>query len=290
MQNTSDPFDTTGPDAITGAVRNVGSSEEPSVRVIRAAGAEPRASNPPIALVTGAASGLGRATVDRLCSAGWRAVGIDIADAPGSWNAPTGAVTYVKADVTDEDAIRGAFEIGADLGGVRAVVNCAGVAPAQSLTGRRGTHPADLFRRTVDINLAGTFNVLAAAATHMSGLDEKDGERGVIILTASIAGYEGQRGQIAYAASKAGVIGMVLPAARDLAKHRIRVVGIAPGLFETPLLLDLPEAARGKLATDIPHPTRLGRPREFADLALGIIGSPYLNGTVIRVDGALRMA
>lgn len=242
-----------------------------------------------VALVTGAASGLGRATVERLGRTGWHVIGTDISDAPPGWDTPEGAVTYVPADVTDEDAVRAAFRAVSDRGEVRAVVHCAGVAPAHPLVGRRGTHSTDLFRRTIDVNLIGSFNVLAAAAEHLAEVPERDGERGVVILTASIAGYEGQRGQIAYAASKAGVIGMVLPAARDLAKHRIRVVGIAPGLFETPLLVGLPDPARERLAEDIPHPRRLGRPHEFADLACDVIESPYLNGTVIRVDGSLRM-
>lgn len=245
-----------------------------------------------VALVTGGGSGLGRATAERFASEG---AGVVIADLPSSPGAAVAeeigaAVRFVEADVTDEEAVAAAVAAATDMGELRVVVNCAGIGPPMRVLSAKGTHPLDVFRKVIDINLNGTFNVLRLAAAAMAELDPVGEERGVVINTASVAAFEGQIGQAAYAASKAGVAGLTLPAARDLAGALIRVVAIAPGLFDTPLLAGLPEEARASLGTQVPHPRRLGRPSEYADLAAHVVANPMLNGEVVRLDGAIRMA
>lgn len=243
--------------------------------------------------IAGGASGLGEATARRLHAAGARVVVFDLNAERGEALAVElgPRVRFAAGSVTDETAVQAALELTqAAFGPPHVAVNCAGIAPPGRILGRAGPLPLAEFRRVVEVNLIGTFNVLRLAAAAMQGREaDADGERGVIINTASIAAYEGQIGQVAYAASKAGVVGMTLAAARDLAQWGIRVVTIAPGLFDTPLLAGLPEAARTSLAAQIPFPPRLGRPDEYAALVEHIILNPMLNGEVIRLDGALRM-
>ncbi len=244
-----------------------------------------------VAVVTGGASGLGRASAHRLAQAGARVVVVDLPHASGpdvvSELGP-GAL-FVRADVTSPDDVAAALDAAGALGAVRVVVSCAGVAPPGRILGRSGPLPLEAFRRVVEVNLVGTFNVLRLAAARMAALEEVDGERGVVVMTASIAAFEGQIGQAAYAASKAGVHGLTLCAARDLAQARIRVVTIAPGIFLTPMLMGLPDEARESLGHQVPHPSRLGRPDEYAALVQHIVENPMLNGETIRLDGALRM-
>ncbi|MDX1619531.1 MAG: SDR family NAD(P)-dependent oxidoreductase [Nitriliruptorales bacterium] len=246
------------------------------------------------ALITGGASGLGHATARALASAGANVVLVDLPDSEGEARADElgpGAL-FAAADVTDADAVTAALDAAVEaFGDLHVAVNCAGVGWPGRVVGREGPHDLDVFRKVVEINLVGTFNVLRLAAARMIDQPEteNDDERGVIVNTASIAAFDGQVGQAAYAASKGGVVGMTLPIARDLAQHRIRVVTIAPGTFDTPMLAGLPQEARDKLAADIPHPHRLGDPDEFGLLARQLVEHPYLNGEVIRLDGALRM-
>lgn len=244
-----------------------------------------------VALVTGAGSGLGAATAEALAAAGARVVAFDLnAEGLAALAARCGA-TPVVGDVADATDVEGAIAAAAGLGALRVVVNCAGVAPAARLVGRGGAHDLALFERTIRVNLTGTFNVMRLAAARMQATDATtpEGERGVIVNTASIAAEDGQVGQCAYAASKAGVIGLALPAARELARHGIRVVTIAPGLFETPMLAGLPEAAQAAIRALPPFPARLGRPEEFAAMVLAICANPLLNGTTLRLDSALRL-
>jgi NAD(P)-dependent dehydrogenase (short-subunit alcohol dehydrogenase family) len=242
------------------------------------------------ALVTGAASGLGAATAAALAAGGATVYGLDLPAAVGGATVPDG-VTLLPADVTEEDGVRAALaRIDDDGQQLRLAVNCAGVAPSARIVSRRGPHDLDLFRSVVGINLVGTFNVLRLAADAMTGLPaDADGQRGVVVNTASISAFEGQVGQVAYAASKAGVAGMTITAARDLAQHGIRVVAIAPGIVDTPMLAGLPEEVRAGLAASVPFPPRLARPDEYAQLVLMIMAHDYLNGETIRMDGALRM-
>ncbi len=243
------------------------------------------------ALVTGAGSGLGAATAEALAQAGARVVAMDLnAEGLAAIAARCGAAP-VAGDVASEADVTAALDAAAALGPLRLVVNCAGIAPAARVVGRSGPHDLALFERTLRINLLGTFNVLRLAAARMQALDATapDGERGVIVNTASIAAEDGQVGQCAYAASKAGVIGLTLPAARELARTGIRVVTIAPGLFETPMLAGLPEAAQAAIRALPPFPARLGRPDEFAAMVLAICTNPLLNGTTLRLDSALRL-
>lgn len=243
------------------------------------------------AVVTGAGSGLGAATARALAAEGAKVAILDFnAEAGQAVAGEIGGLAF-GVDVSDaasvEDALAGVRDA---LGAPRILVNCAGVAPAKKVLGKSGTMPLDDFRRAVEINLIGTFNVLrlfAAACAELAPLET--GERGVAINTASVAAYEGQIGQTAYAASKAGVVGLTLPAAREFAPLGIRVCAIAPGIFETAMLKGLPEAAQEVLGASVPFPPRLGRPAEYASLALHIIGNPMLNGETIRLDGALRM-
>lgn len=243
------------------------------------------------AIVTGGASGLGLATVTRLVADGARVVAIDLPKADiSALEALDGQVEFVGADVTDEEAITSAVGLANDRADLAAAVNCAGIGPAIKTIGRDGAHPLDAFAKVIGVNLIGTFNVIRLAAAAMAE-NELDGEeRGVIVNTASVAAFDGQIGQAAYSASKGGVVGMTLPIARDLARIGIRVLTIAPGLFESPLLATLPQEARDSLGKQVPHPSRLGRPAEYADLVTAIIGNPMLNGETIRLDGAIRMA
>jgi NAD(P)-dependent dehydrogenase (short-subunit alcohol dehydrogenase family) len=233
---------------------------------------------------------LGRGTVERLLADGARVV---IADLPGSEGAAVadklGAV-FAPTDVTSEDDVRASVATAVDLGPLRAVVNCAGVVDATKVIGRDGK-AADLgrFARIVSINLVGTYNVIRLAAEAMVTNDPVDGDRGVVVCTSSVAAFDGQIGQAAYTSSKAGVAGMTLPLAREFAKHAIRVVSIAPGMFGTAMLGDLPEAAVARLSASIPHPARPGDPSEFADCVAFIIGNSIINGETIRLDGAVRM-
>jgi 3-hydroxyacyl-CoA dehydrogenase / 3-hydroxy-2-methylbutyryl-CoA dehydrogenase len=244
------------------------------------------------ALVVGGASGLGEATARRLREQGAEVTVADVDAERGQALADEVGLRFVACDVREEDQVQAAVDAAAEAeGGLRISVSCAGIGPAHKVAGSRGPHPLEPFTRAIAINLVGTFNVLRLAATAMLANEPRaDGERGVCINTASVAAYEGQIGQIAYSASKGGVVGMTLPAARDLASAGIRVVTIAPGLFDTPLLGTLAEDVRESLGKSIPWPPRLGRPSEYAQLAAHIVENPMLNGEVIRLDGALRMA
>ncbi len=243
------------------------------------------------AVVTGGASGLGGATAQALAARGARVYGLDLAD-PIKQAAPVDGVTLVEADVTDEDQVRRAVEQAAAAAPLRVVVNCAGVGTAGRIVSKNGPHDLATFRRIIEINLIGTFNVLRLAADAMTAIEpfDDDGQRGVIINTASIAAYDGQVGQVAYAASKGGVVGLTLSAARDLASFGIRVCTIAPGVVDTPMLAGVNDEFRETLAQGVPFPKRLGRPDEYARLAVMIAEHDYLNGEVIRMDGSLRMA
>ncbi|GBG28417.1 3-hydroxyacyl-CoA dehydrogenase type-2 [Hondaea fermentalgiana] len=241
------------------------------------------------AVVTGAASGLGRATALRLAANGVRVVLADLPSSNGEQTAkelPDGLGTFVPTDVTDEEQVRAAIEASGDR--LDIAVNCAGLAHAIKTLSKRGPHPLDKFKQTLDVNVAGTFNVCRLAAEKMAK-NEGEENRGVIINTASIAAYEGQVGQVAYAASKAAIVGMTLPMARDLASSRVRVNTIAPGLFDTALLAGLPEKVKAELGATVPNPSRLGDPDEYAQLALAIVQNKMINGATYRLDGALRM-
>jgi NAD(P)-dependent dehydrogenase (short-subunit alcohol dehydrogenase family) len=244
------------------------------------------------ALVTGGASGLGLATATRLVADGGSVVVVDLPNSAGAEVADRfgDRARFVAADVTAEAEVRAALDAAAELGELRVVVNCAGIGPAAKVLGRNGVHALELFNRTVQINLVGTFNVLRLAAERIAALDLRGEERGVIVNTASVAAFDGQIGQAAYSASKGGVVGLTLPIARELAERQIRVVTIAPGIFETPMLAALPERARESLGKQVPHPSRLGRPDEYAALVAHIVSNPMLNGETIRLDGAIRMA
>jgi 3-hydroxyacyl-CoA dehydrogenase / 3-hydroxy-2-methylbutyryl-CoA dehydrogenase len=242
------------------------------------------------ALVAGGASGLGEATARRLRAGGAAVTIADLNEEKGSALAGELDARFVRADVTDEDDVREAVDAAAQSAPLRISVTCAGVGWAEKTAGKRGAHQLQPFETVVRINLIGTFNVLRFAAAAMLQNEPLDhGERGVCVNTASAAAYDGQIGQIAYAASKGGVVGMTLPAARDLSGAGIRVVTIAPGLFDTPLLAALPQDQRDALGKQVPFPPRLGQPEEFGLLAEQIVANPMLNGEVIRLDGALRM-
>jgi NAD(P)-dependent dehydrogenase (short-subunit alcohol dehydrogenase family) len=244
------------------------------------------------AIVTGAASGLGAATAQALAALGVSVVGLDLPGAvEGKAVDAVAGVRLVGCDVTSEESVSAALaSIGATDPPLRVVVNCAGIAPAQRILSSKGVHDLALFAKTIQVNLIGTFNVLRLAAEKIAETEpDGDGQRGVIINTASVAAFEGQIGQIAYAASKGGVVGMTLPAARDLARYGIRVNTIAPGIVDTPLLAALGPAVNESLAASVPFPHRLARPDEFAQLVIMIAEHDYLNGETIRMDGAIRM-
>ncbi|TFH42010.1 MAG: SDR family NAD(P)-dependent oxidoreductase [Chrysiogenales bacterium] len=246
------------------------------------------------AIVTGGASGLGEAVVRGIIAKGGRVAILDLADEKGEKLAgELGAkAIYCRADVADEKDVAGAIERAAEaFGTVNAVVNAAGIAPAAKTIGKKGPMDLGLFEHAVRVNLTGTFNVIRIAAVKMAGnTPNDDGERGVIINTASVAAFDGQIGQAAYAASKAGVVGMTLPIARDLSSFGIRNVTIAPGIFDTQMMASFSDEVRASLAASVPFPARLGRPEEFAALAIHVIENAMINGETIRLDGALRMA
>ena len=244
-----------------------------------------------VALVTGGASGLGGATVRRLHAEGAAVVIVDLPSSPGQALAEElgDMAQFVPADVRDEAQVQAAIDAAGELGTLRIVVNCAGVATPGRVVGKRGPLGLEDFANVVNINLIGTFNVLRLAAAAMLTNEPVDGDRGVIVMTASIAAYDGQIGQAAYAASKGGVVGLTLSAARDLADKAIRVVTVAPGTFETPMLSGLPGEVKEVLEKQVPHPSRLGKPAEYANLVAHIVDNSMLNGEVIRLDGALRM-
>ena len=243
------------------------------------------------ALVAGGASGLGEATARRLHERGAVVTIADVNAEKGQALADELGVRFVATDVREEEQVRAAVDAAAEAdGGLRISICCAGTGWAQRTTGSKGPHGLEPFQVILAINLVGTFNVLRFAATAMRENEPDDGgERGVCVQTASVAAYDGQIGQIAYSASKGGIVGMTLPAARDLAQYGIRVMTIAPGLFDTPLLAGLPEEARSALGAQVPHPARLGSPDEYGALVQHIVENPMLNGEVIRLDGALRM-
>jgi NAD(P)-dependent dehydrogenase (short-subunit alcohol dehydrogenase family) len=244
------------------------------------------------AIVTGAASGLGAETAAHLAQAGAKVALLDINFEGARETAAQIGGLAIRCDVTSsDDAVKALAEAKAKHGAARILVNCAGIGPAKRMVGRDGPMPLADFEKVIAINLVGTFNMMRLVAADMQSLEPvTDGERGVIVSTASIAAYEGQIGQAAYAASKGGVAALTLPAARELSQFGIRVMAIAPGIFGTPMLRALPQAAQDSLGASVPFPKRLGEPREYADLVLFIVRSQYLNGEVIRLDGALRMA
>lgn len=246
------------------------------------------------ALITGGASGLGGATARRLLENGANVVIVDLNEEHGSAlaNEFSDKACFVKTDVTNEEQVQNAINTAKEnFGGLNILVNCAGVGMALRTVGKDGPHPLDTFDFVIRVNLIGTFNCIRLAAMSMNdNTPNEEGERGVIINTASVAAFDGQIGQAAYSASKGGIVGMTLPIARDLSRSGIRVCTIAPGLFDTPLLAALPEPARISLGQQVPFPSRLGRPAEYAQLAQSIIENPMLNGETIRLDGAIRMA
>lgn len=246
-----------------------------------------------VAFVTGGASGLGEATVRRVVNDGGKAMILDLAVERGEKLASElgGNALFQKMDVSNPESVQMALAKTVEVfGSINVVVNCAGIATAEKVISKRGTHTLESFAKTLQVNLIGSFNVIRLAAAQMVGNEPNaGGERGVMICTASVAAYEGQIGQAAYSASKGGIVGMTLPIAREMAAHGIRVMTIAPGLFETPMFDALPEDARKSLGSMIPFPSRLGYPEEYALLVRSILENPMLNGTTIRLDGAIRM-
>ena len=245
-----------------------------------------------VALVTGGASGLGRATTERLLAAGAQVVMVDLnAEAGQQAAAELGeSAHFVTADVTNEEQVQAAVDTATGLGPLRVVVNCAGVATPGKLVSRKGPLPLETFQKVLGINIVGTVNVCRLAAAAMQDQEAVGEERGIIINTASVAAFDGQIGQIAYSASKGAVASVTLPMARELAASLIRVVTIAPGIFETPMMAGLPAEAQESLGKSVPHPARLGKPTEYAQLVESIVANPMLNGETIRLDGAIRMA
>jgi NAD(P)-dependent dehydrogenase (short-subunit alcohol dehydrogenase family) len=241
-------------------------------------------------IITGGASGLGAATARMITENGGKVVLADVQVAAGEQLADELKGRFVKCDVTSESDAKTAVEAATAMGTLRGLINCAGIAPAVKTIGKEGPHPLDVFQRVVSINLIGTFNMARLAADAMAKTDPNEhGERGVIINTASVAAFDGQIGQVAYGASKAAVAGMTLPMARDLSRNGIRVMTIAPGIFETPMLLGMPQDVQDALGRMVPFPPRLGKPSEYAILAKTIIENMMLNGETIRLDGAIRM-
>ena len=243
------------------------------------------------AIVTGGASGLGKATAAMLAARGAKVTIFDLNEPVGRATAAEIGARFVSVNVGDEAGLAAGLDAGESAHGVaRILVNCAGIAPAAKTVGKENVpHPLEIFRRTVEVNLIGTFNVISRFAARAATVPEIEGERGVIVNTASVAAFEGQIGQAAYSASKGGVVGMTLPIARDLAQHKIRVMTVAPGIFHTPMLESLPQHVQEALGAQVPHPSRLGKPAEFAQLIEAIVRNPMLNGEVIRLDGAIRM-
>ena len=247
-------------------------------------------------IVTGGASGLGEGTARMLAQEGAKVVIADLQAERGQalateLGAAAGQATFVRCDVSQDADGRAAVAAAVALGPLFGLINCAGIAPAAKTVGKDGAHPLDVFTKTVTVNLIGTFNMTRLAAEAMcANTPEPTGERGVIISTASVAAYDGQIGQAAYAASKGGVVGMTLPIARDLARNGIRVMTIAPGIFGTPMLFSMPQAVQDALAAGVPFPSRLGTPADYAKLVKHIVENDMLNGEVIRLDGAIRMA
>jgi NAD(P)-dependent dehydrogenase (short-subunit alcohol dehydrogenase family) len=242
------------------------------------------------AIVTGGASGLGLATATELAAAGAHVVIADLPNSAGAERAADLGGTFAAVDVTDEETVQAAVDAASAAAPLRIVVNCAGIGNPGRVIGKQGVMALDHFARVVTVNLIGTFNVIRLAAVRMVDAEPVDGERGVIVNTASVAAFDGQIGQAAYSASKGGVVGMTLPIARDLADKYIRVCTIAPGSMDTPMLAALPDSVRDSLAKQVPHPARLGAPDEFARLARHIVENGYLNGETIRLDGSIRMA
>ncbi|MGB3482277.1 MAG: 3-hydroxyacyl-CoA dehydrogenase [Mycobacterium sp.] len=242
-----------------------------------------------VAVVTGGASGLGLATTKRLLDRGASVVVLDLRGADTVKELGARA-KFVEANVTDPESVSAALDAAEEFGPLRINVNCAGIGNAIKTLGKDGPFPLDEFRKVIEVNLIGTFNVLRLAADRIAKSEPIGEERGVIINTASVAAFDGQIGQAAYSASKGGVVGLTLPVARDLSRNLIRVMTIAPGLFKTPLLAGLPEEAQASLGKQVPHPARLGDPDEYGALAVHIVENPMLNGEVIRLDGAIRMA
>ncbi|QGZ36847.1 SDR family NAD(P)-dependent oxidoreductase [Stappia indica] len=245
------------------------------------------------AVVTGGASGLGAATARRLAAAGVKVTLFDMNVEQGEAIAKEIGGAFVAVDVTSNDSVKAGFVAAREHFGVeRILVNCAGIAPVAKTTSRGEPHPLDMFEKVIAVNLVGTFRCIAHSSTAMVELDPitADGERGVIVSTASVAAFDGQIGQVAYAASKGGIAASTLPIARDLSKSGIRVMTIAPGIFETPMLLGLSQEVQDSLGQQVPFPSRLGRPSEYADLVAAICENPMLNGETIRLDGAIRMA
>lgn len=244
------------------------------------------------AIVTGAASGLGAATAAALAAAGAQVVGFDLAAGWERAGAPAAGITAKSGDVTDAADVAAAVTAATALAPLRIAVNCAGIGTAGRILSRHGVHDLDVFSRVISVNLIGTFNVLRLAAEAIAATEpiDEQGQRGLIVNTASVAAFDGQIGQIAYSASKGGVVGMTLPAARDLAQFGIRVMTIAPGILDTPMLAGVTPEIHAALSASVPFPSRLGRPDEYAALVLSIAAQDYLNGEVIRLDGSLRMA
>ncbi|MFZ6816969.1 3-hydroxyacyl-CoA dehydrogenase [Undibacterium sp. Ji22W] len=240
-------------------------------------------------IITGGASGLGEATARMITANGGKVVIADVQVEAGQKLAVELNATFVKCDVTQEADGQAVVAAATAAGTLRGLINCAGVAPAVKTVGKEGAHPLELFQRVVNINLVGTFNMARLAAEAMSKTEAIQEERGIIINTASVAAFDGQMGQAAYASSKAAVVGLTLPMARDLSRNGIRVMTIAPGIFETPMLLGMPQEVQDALGKMVPFPSRLGKPNEYAQLAKSIIENMMLNGETIRLDGAIRM-
>lgn len=244
------------------------------------------------AIVTGGASGLGKATAKMLAANGAKVTIFDLNEEAGQAAAQEVGGVFVNVNVADDASVAAGLDAAEQAHGVaRILVNCAGIAPAIKTIGKENVpHPLDTYRKTIEVNLIGTFNVISKFASRAAAGEEIGGERGVIVNTASVAVYDGQIGQAAYASSKGGVVGMTLPVARDLAQHKIRVMTIAPGIFLTPMVEGFPQHVQDALGAMVPHPSRLGKPSEYAQLVESIIRNPMLNGEVIRLDGAIRMA
>ncbi len=244
------------------------------------------------AIVTGGASGLGKASAQMLATQEAKVTIFDLNEEAGQKVAQEIGGVYVPVNVADEASVAAGIDAAQSAHGTaRILVNCAGIAPAAKTVGKENVpHSLDLFTKTIAVNLLGTFNLIAQFSAALAAIEELDGERGVIVNTASVAAYDGQIGQAAYAASKGGVVGMTLPIARDLAAHKIRIMTIAPGIFLTPMVEGFPQHVQDALGAMVPHPSRLGKPAEYAQLVEAIIRNPMLNGEVIRLDGAIRMA